>query len=162
MEEYDAGGRVRRRFWRQRLKHLFGSKAAIASPSLCDARTLLPRLGDRDLLCLMCPEDIAHGEYDYSKSDFFCRSRNVAYSRTAFAPGGETQLHARQSVCAMHDGRLFSLAAVSIFLERIVNFSVLPRIFSIPVAQTLSGKGAIPCIHPLSVGLFGRWSRDCQ
>ncbi len=31
--------------------------------------------------------------------------------------------------------------------------------FSIPVAQTLSGKGAIPCTHPLSVGLFGRWSR---
>ena len=31
--------------------------------------------------------------------------------------------------------------------------------FSVPVAQTLSGKGAIPCTHPLSVGLFGRWSR---
>ena len=31
--------------------------------------------------------------------------------------------------------------------------------FGVPVAQTLSGKGAIPCTHPLSVGLFGRWSR---
>ena len=33
------------------------------------------------------PEDIAHGEFDYPKSDFFCRSRNAEYSRTAPAPG---------------------------------------------------------------------------
>src|SRR6202043_2593067 len=30
---------------------------------------------------------------------------------------------------------------------------------NIPVAHTMSGKGAIPCTHPLSVGLFGRYSR---
>ena len=35
----------------------------------------------------------------------------------------------------------------------------LAEIIQCPVAQTLSGKGAIPCTHPLSVGLFGRWSR---
>ena len=31
--------------------------------------------------------------------------------------------------------------------------------FGIPVAHTMSGKGAIACTNPLSVGLFGRYSR---
>jgi acetolactate synthase-1/2/3 large subunit len=30
---------------------------------------------------------------------------------------------------------------------------------SIPIAHTMSGKGGIACTHPLSVGLFGRYSR---
>jgi acetolactate synthase-1/2/3 large subunit len=30
---------------------------------------------------------------------------------------------------------------------------------NIPVAHTLSGKGAIPCTHALALGLFGRYSR---
>ena len=29
----------------------------------------------------------------------------------------------------------------------------------IPVAHTISGKGSVPCVHPLSAGLFGRYSR---
>jgi acetolactate synthase-1/2/3 large subunit len=35
----------------------------------------------------------------------------------------------------------------------------LSESFLIPVAYTFSGKGAMPDVHPLSVGLFGRWSR---
>ena len=30
---------------------------------------------------------------------------------------------------------------------------------SIPVAHTMTGKGAIACTHPLSAGLFGRYDR---
>ncbi len=33
------------------------------------------------------------------------------------------------------------------------------RTFNIPVAHTMSGKGAIPCVDPLSAGLFGRYDR---
>src|SRR5690606_34019832 len=33
------------------------------------------------------------------------------------------------------------------------------EMLDIPVAHTMSGKGAIPCTHRLSAGLFGRYSR---
>jgi thiamine pyrophosphate-dependent acetolactate synthase large subunit-like protein len=29
---------------------------------------------------------------------------------------------------------------------------------NVPVAHTISGKGAIACTHPLSAGLFGRYA----
>ena len=35
----------------------------------------------------------------------------------------------------------------------------LAEAHGIPVAHTMSGKGAIACTHPLSAGLFGRYSR---
>src|SRR5262249_12793265 len=34
-----------------------------------------------------------------------------------------------------------------------------PAAPAIPVAHTMSGKGAIACTHPLAAGLFGRYSR---
>ncbi len=33
------------------------------------------------------------------------------------------------------------------------------RALNLPVAHTMTGKGAIPCIDPLSAGLFGRYDR---
>ena len=30
---------------------------------------------------------------------------------------------------------------------------------NIPVAHTMSGKGGLACIHPLSAGIFGRYTR---
>ena len=73
------------------------------------------------------PEDVAHGEYDYPKSDFFLWIQKRCVFPHSVRARGEMRLHARRSVCAMPGGRLFSLAAVSIFLGRIANFSVLPR-----------------------------------
>src|SRR5690606_37036119 len=39
------------------------------------------------------------------------------------------------------------------------DLTAFARAFGIPVAHTLTGKGAIPCIDPLSAGLFGRYDR---
>ncbi len=104
------------------------------------------------------PEDIAHGEYDYSKSDFFVDPETLSIPAQRSRPGRDAV--ARAAECLRDARRPIILAGGGVHLSGA--YCELQRFaedFSIPVAQTLSGKGAIPCIHPLSVGLFGRWSR---
>ncbi len=104
------------------------------------------------------PEDIAHGEYDYSKSDFFVDPETLSIPAQRSRPGRDAV--ARAAECLRDARRPIILAGGGVHLSgaycELQNFA---EAFGIPVAQTLSGKGAIPCIHPLSVGLFGRWSR---
>ncbi|WP_066799707.1 thiamine pyrophosphate-binding protein [Sphingomonas soli] len=102
------------------------------------------------------PEDVAHGEAEFAEADFEvsagfgprlrCRPDRRDIERAAallarakrpmiLAGGG---IHLSEATAAL---RLFAEAR------------------GIPVAHTLSGKGAIACTDPLSVGLFGRYSR---
>lgn len=104
------------------------------------------------------PEDIAHGEYDYSKSDFFVDPETLRIPAQRSRPGRDAV--ARAAECLRDARRPIILAGGGVHLSgAYCELQSFAEDFSIPVAQTLSGKGAIPCIHPLSVGLFGRWSR---
>ncbi|MDE2799324.1 MAG: thiamine pyrophosphate-binding protein, partial [Gemmatimonadota bacterium] len=104
------------------------------------------------------PEDIAHGEYDYPKSDFFVDPETLRIPAQRSRPGRDAV--ARAAACLRGARRPIILAGGGVHLSgAYCELQSFAEDFSIPVAQTLSGKGAIPCIHPLSVGLFGRWSR---
>ncbi len=104
------------------------------------------------------PEDIAHGEYDYPKSDFFVDPETLSIPAQRPRPGRDAV--ARAAECLRDARRPIILAGGGVHLSgAYCELQSFAEAFSIPVAQTLSGKGAIPCIHPLSVGLFGRWSR---
>ena len=104
------------------------------------------------------PEDIAHGEYDYPKSDFFVDPETLRIPAQRSRPGRDAV--ARAAECLRDARRPIILAGGGIHLSgAYCELQRFAEAFGIPVAQTLSGKGAIPCIHPLSVGLFGRWSR---
>ena len=104
------------------------------------------------------PEDIAHGEYDYPKSDFFVDPETLSIPAQRSRPGRDAV--ARAVACLRDARRPIILAGGGVHLSgAYCELQSFVEAFGIPVAQTLSGKGAIPCIHPLSVGLFGRWSR---
>ena len=104
------------------------------------------------------PEDIAHGEYDYPKSDFFVDPETLSIPAQRSRPGRDAV--ARAAECLRDARRPIILAGGGVHLSgAYCELQSFAEAFGIPVAQTLSGKGAIPCIHPLSVGLFGRWSR---
>ena len=104
------------------------------------------------------PEDIAHGEYDYLRADFFVDPETLRIPAQRSRPGRDAV--ARAAACLRDARRPILLAGGGVHLSgAYCELQSFAEAFGIPVAQTLSGKGAIPCIHPLSVGLFGRWSR---
>ncbi len=104
------------------------------------------------------PEDIAHGEYDYPRADFFVDPETLRIPAQRSRPGRDAV--ARAAACLRAARRPIILAGGGVHLSgAYCELQSFAEAFGIPVAQTLSGKGAIPCIHPLSVGLFGRWSR---
>lgn len=104
------------------------------------------------------PEDVAHGEFDFPKEDFYVDPDNLSIPAQRPRPGREAVAKAVERL--RRSSRPIVLAGGGVHLsgayEELLAFA---EAFSVPVAQTLSGKGAIPCTHPLSVGLFGRWSR---
>ena len=104
------------------------------------------------------PEDIAHGEFDFPKDDLYADPETLRIPSKRARPGRESVAKAAEQL--RQSDRPIVLAGGGIHLsgayDELLGFA---EAFSIPVAQTLSGKGAIPCTHPLSVGLFGRWSR---
>jgi len=104
------------------------------------------------------PEDIAHGVHEFSESEFDENLLHMSAPALRCQPDEEALTKAITMLSAADrplmlcgGGALISGAA-----DSIVEFA---ETFSIPVAHTLSGKGAIACSSPLNAGLFGRYDR---
>ena len=102
------------------------------------------------------PEDVAHGEFDYPRTELRpgadrIPARRIRPGQAETAAAADLLRNARRPLVLAGGGVHLSGAwdVLRAFAEA----------ESIPVAHTLSGKGALPCGHPLGVGLFGRWSR---
>ena len=102
------------------------------------------------------PEDVAHGEFDYPRTELRAGADRIPARR--IRPGRqETEAAA---VLLRNARRPLILAGGGVHLSGAWDeLRAFVEAESIPVAHTLSGKGALPCGHLLSVGLFGRWSR---
>jgi acetolactate synthase-1/2/3 large subunit len=104
------------------------------------------------------PEDVCHGEHDFAPEDFAIDpstlsvpARRIRPDRAEIARAAALIARAERPLLLVGGGIHLSAghAALLAFAEA----------QSIPVAHTMSGKGGIACTHPLSVGLFGRYSR---
>jgi acetolactate synthase-1/2/3 large subunit len=104
------------------------------------------------------PEDISHDTHIFDEDVFAdCAARyHVPASRCRpdhkdFAAALEQLLAAERPLILAGGGVHISGAATAL--------QELAELASIPVAHTMTGKGAIACTHPLSAGLFGRYDR---
>ncbi len=104
------------------------------------------------------PEDVAHGTFGFAEDDFapLAGGRQVPAlrcraDRESLASAAALLAHAKRPLALCGGGMQISDAcdAMTAFAAR----------YNIPVAHTMSGKGAIPCVHPLNAGLFGRYDR---
>ena len=104
------------------------------------------------------PEDVCHAEYDFPVSDLYADLVNVqAPAHRAQPPASDLAIAAEKIAKAE---RPILLIGGGIHISRA--YEALDRIASaenIPVAHTITGKGSMPCAHPLNAGLFGRYTR---
>ena len=104
------------------------------------------------------PEDIAHGEHDFDAGDFWVDPGTLkAQARRTRPDPAEL---ARAAALIAKAERPLVLAGGGVHIsEAHAALQGLAEAYGIPVAHTMSGKGAIACTHALSAGLFGRYDR---
>src|SRR5205823_14781051 len=104
------------------------------------------------------PEGVCHGEHDFTAEDFAIDPATLSVPARRIRP--DRADIARAAALIAHAKRPLMLVGGGIHLS--AGYDALlcfAEAQSIPVAHTMSGKGGIACTHPLSVGLFGRYSR---
>ena len=104
------------------------------------------------------PEDIAHGEFDFDVTDFWLEpgTRQAQARRTR--PGADDIEKA--AALLAKSKRPLILAGGGVHISAAYDaLAGLATDHGIPVAHTMSGKGAIACTSALSAGLFGRYDR---
>ncbi|MEM9027462.1 MAG: thiamine pyrophosphate-binding protein [Pseudomonadota bacterium] len=104
------------------------------------------------------PEDIAHAEHDFDASDFWIDPGTLkAQARRSRPDVGDLR---RAAELIAKAERPLILAGGGIHIsEAHAALIAFAETQNIPVAHTMSGKGAIACTHALSAGLFGRYDR---
>ena len=139
-------------------KALIRIEQGLRIPELVRRAYTIATSGRPGPVVLDVPEDIAHGEFDFPQDDLFVDPETLSIPAQRPRPGRDAISKAAEIL--RNAQRPIILAGGGIHLSGAYNeLQIFAEALSIPVAQTLSGKGAIPCSHPLSVGLFGRWSR---
>jgi acetolactate synthase I/II/III large subunit len=124
---------------------------------LCRAFTVATS-GRPGPVLLDVPEDVCHGEHDFTAEDFAIDATTLSAPARRIRPDrGDI---ARAAALVASAKRPLLLVGGGIHLSAGYEaLLALAEAQSIPVAHTMSGKGGIACTHPLSVGLFGRYSR---
>jgi len=103
-------------------------------------------------------EDVMHGRYDFPESELYAAPEALAATRPRVR--ADATAIDRAAAALSHAQRPVLLAGGGIHLsEACQELTALAELTGITVATTMSGKGAITEQHPLSIGLFGRYSR---
>ena len=104
------------------------------------------------------PEDICHGTLPFNEDDF--KINPIYESAPALRTRPDAEALARTATLLTKAERPIILAGGGVHISQAADaLSAFARDLGIPVAHTMTGKGAVACTDPLSAGLFGRYDR---
>lgn len=107
---------------------------------------------------LNVPEDICHAEHDFAVEDLYADPATLTYPARRAAPAAADTARAADIIAAAK--RPLMLVGGGVHLSHAYEaVAALAEQQGMPVAHTMSGKGAIACTHPLAAGLMGRYHR---
>ena len=104
------------------------------------------------------PEDVCHGTHDFAPEDFVVDEATLRAPARRIRPDRADVERAAKLIAKAKRPMLLTGGGIHLS-EAWDTLTRFAEAQSIPVAHTMSGKGGIACTHPLSAGLFGRYSR---
>jgi acetolactate synthase-1/2/3 large subunit len=104
------------------------------------------------------PEDVCHGSFGFGEADFEVNPAHQRAPALRCRPDADSVSRAAELIAGAT--RPVILAGGGVHLSGASTaLTAFAKALNIPVAHTMTGKGAIPCTDALNAGLFGRYDR---
>ena len=158
LEEHDPGIAPDRDPAGPRLKELIRIERVERIPELMRRAFAVATSGRPGPVVVDVPEDICHATLPFEDEDFSANPAHEAAPALRCRPDRAST--ERAAALLAEARRPLVLAGGGVHISGAADaLTAFARAFDIPVAHTMTGKGAIPCTDPLSAGLFGRYDR---
>lgn len=139
-------------------KEVIRVEAVHRIPELLRRAFMVATTGRPGPVVLIVPEDVCHGTHGFTEDAFDSDPRYQAAPALRCRP--EARALAEAAALLAGAERPLILAGGGVHISQAADtLTGLAEAAQIPVAHTMSGKGAIACTSPLSAGLFGRYDR---
>lgn len=143
---------------RPAVKEVIRAESVARLPELVRRAFTVATTGRPGPVALIVPEDVAHGTHGFAQEEFTADPRYQAAPALRARPDAEGVAQAAEMLAAAE--RPMILAGGGVHISQAAgDLQAFAEAQGIPVAHTMSGKGAIACTSPLSAGLFGRYDR---
>ena len=127
-------------------------------PELIRRAFLIATSGRPGPVVVAVPEDICHGTLPFNEDEFIVDARYEAAPAIRCRPAVDDTARAAKLLASAK--RPLMLCGGGVHISQAADaVSAFARSHNIPVAHTMTGKGAVACTDPLSAGLFGRYDR---
>ena len=139
-------------------KELVRIEAIQRIPELMRRAFMVATTGRPGPVVVDVPEDLMHATHVFQAEEFEVDPLHEAAPALRCRPDGAAIATASELLATAQRPLILAGGGVHISgaQEALTTFA---RATNIPVAHTLTGKGAVPCTDPLSAGLFGRYDR---